>query len=271
MRPMTTTQITEFPCPVQGCLVFPFDNAQDLADHVESGDHVLSVRRGVPAQAEAPRRFETVGNGFGGTTTRKAAEVVAPTEKQKAFLRSLLSERTGIEAAEVVRANLNEARENGTLSRKLVSSAIDALLKIERTPVDRPAPEAPAAFDPSKGSLDPETLRAIPAGRYLVDDTFLQVDRPEKGRWDGFIFVKVIVNQGGEFTDTRRAAILNPKSSAARVDEKYRLAVETLASDPKAAAVAFGMNTGRCCICGRTLTDPSSIEAGIGPVCASRF
>lgn len=47
--------------------------------------------------------------------------------------------------------------------------------------------------------------------------------------------------------------------------------VATLINDPKAAAEAYGKETGVCCICSRTLTDPNSIERGIGPICADRF
>ncbi|GAA0955750.1 hypothetical protein GCM10009560_79550 [Nonomuraea longicatena] len=36
-------------------------------------------------------------------------------------------------------------------------------------------------------------------------------------------------------------------------------------------AKVFGKETGSCCICRRELTNPESIESGIGPVCASRF
>lgn len=36
-------------------------------------------------------------------------------------------------------------------------------------------------------------------------------------------------------------------------------------------AKEFGVNHGVCCVCGATLTDPKSVEAGIGPVCAKRF
>ena len=36
-------------------------------------------------------------------------------------------------------------------------------------------------------------------------------------------------------------------------------------------AAAYGQRTGVCCVCGRELTNESSIEAGIGPVCAGRF
>ena len=36
-------------------------------------------------------------------------------------------------------------------------------------------------------------------------------------------------------------------------------------------AKAYGKVTGTCCNCGRTLTNEESIEAGIGPICASKF
>lgn len=36
-------------------------------------------------------------------------------------------------------------------------------------------------------------------------------------------------------------------------------------------AKEFGALYGTCCVCGRTLTDEVSIEAGIGPVCAGRY
>lgn len=35
-------------------------------------------------------------------------------------------------------------------------------------------------------------------------------------------------------------------------------------------AKAFGVETGLCCVCGAFLTDPKSVTAGIGPVCAGR-
>lgn len=41
--------------------------------------------------------------------------------------------------------------------------------------------------------------------------------------------------------------------------------------DPVAAAIAYGKRSGRCSCCGRTLTDPVSVERGIGPICESNF
>ena len=42
-------------------------------------------------------------------------------------------------------------------------------------------------------------------------------------------------------------------------------------ADPKAAAIAYGIETGVCCICNATLTNKTSVEAGIGPICAANF
>ena len=40
---------------------------------------------------------------------------------------------------------------------------------------------------------------------------------------------------------------------------------------PLQTAMKYGKLAGRCCSCGRELTDDRSIEAGIGPVCAEKF
>lgn len=47
--------------------------------------------------------------------------------------------------------------------------------------------------------------------------------------------------------------------------------VAALVSDPLAAMKASGIETGICCVCGLTLTDPESVSAGIGPICAGRL
>jgi len=53
-------------------------------------------------------------------------------------------------------------------------------------------------------------------------------------------------------------------------DDAESKIVEAVA-DPEAAAVAHGKQTGSCSCCGRELTDPNSIERGIGPICAENF
>lgn len=41
--------------------------------------------------------------------------------------------------------------------------------------------------------------------------------------------------------------------------------------DPVEAAIRYGRETGKCSCCGRTLTDPASVAAGIGPICAENM
>lgn len=50
-----------------------------------------------------------------------------------------------------------------------------------------------------------------------------------------------------------------------------RTLLEEFEANPLVAAVKYGKLSGRCCSCGRDLTNEGSIEAGIGPVCAAKF
>jgi len=43
------------------------------------------------------------------------------------------------------------------------------------------------------------------------------------------------------------------------------------AADPETVAAKYGKLTGRCCFCGRNLTDDRSTDVGYGPVCAGKF
>lgn len=52
--------------------------------------------------------------------------------------------------------------------------------------------------------------------------------------------------------------------------QRYVDALYVLIGDPRAAAAAYGMSSGHCGLCGRTLTVPESIAAGIGPVCMEK-
>jgi hypothetical protein len=47
--------------------------------------------------------------------------------------------------------------------------------------------------------------------------------------------------------------------------------ITAVASDPKQAAVAYGMKFGACSVCGRALTDSDSVARGIGPICAENY
>lgn len=85
-----------------------------------------------------------------------------------------------------------------------------------------------------------------------------------------------IVDEGEELCigkiENGRAFFFTQRMQRSAIDEnKVRSLIEELNADPLAAAMKYGKLSGRCCSCGRDLTDPASIEAGIGPVCAQKF
>lgn len=53
-------------------------------------------------------------------------------------------------------------------------------------------------------------------------------------------------------------------------EETQERVLDSLA-DPLAAAVAYGKKFGRCAVCDRELSNPESVERGIGPICADRM
>jgi hypothetical protein len=56
-----------------------------------------------------------------------------------------------------------------------------------------------------------------------------------------------------------------------RLSDTVKETILGAAADPLTAAIRYGKISGSCSCCGRELTDPRSIEAGIGPVCATKF
>lgn len=55
------------------------------------------------------------------------------------------------------------------------------------------------------------------------------------------------------------------------LEEGHLAALRAFAEDPETALALYGQETGQCGVCGRELTDPGSVAAGIGPICAERM
>jgi hypothetical protein len=56
-----------------------------------------------------------------------------------------------------------------------------------------------------------------------------------------------------------------------RLSDDVQQTIMLAANDPLTAAIQYGKVSGECSCCGRELTDPQSIERGIGPICATKF
>lgn len=90
---------------------------------------------------------------------------------------------------------------------------------------------------------------------------------PDNGRNAGYIYVKASGEYAGKIDPegnyTANNYITLPPDVTARL--------LTIARDPKANAVQHGHQTGNCAICSRLLSDPESVQRGIGPKCAERM
>jgi Family of unknown function (DUF6011) len=95
-------------------------------------------------------------------------------------------------------------------------------------------------------------------------DTFVFSRAPDTGRNAGSIYVTQDGKYLGKITEGRFYA-------ARECDDPTRGRVVAVASDPHAAAKAYGQRTGSCSCCGRELTDPQSIAAHVGPICAEKY
>lgn len=118
-------------------------------------------------------------------------------------------------------------------TRKAVSEQIARLCALSA-----PAPKnvAPAVTEP---------------GFYLLDGAIVKVQKSQAGR----LYAKTLV------VSTKRFEY------AAGV--VHRLTTDNLLTLEQAAK--FGHQTGVCAVCARDLSDPVSVERGIGPVCYKRF
>lgn len=222
----------------------------------------------------------------------------AASDKQIALIKRLAGERDYLSLG-MTQRKLVEDVCNGTVIRKSsASSLIDAMLHTVKADSSslRPAflGDAPLASNkqielilrlaPERGrTYREETLRkmlrteaselidglvALPrvatqtsgdeleAGMYRVGDEIFKVQRAVHG--SGRMYAKRLVVDGpGE------AHFEIAQGAIRKLTAEDRMTLED--------AKAFGALYGVCCNCGATLTDETSIEAGIGPICAKRI
>lgn len=102
----------------------------------------------------------------------------------------------------------------------------------------------------------------------LTLDGFKLAPAGENSRNRGAIYVTEGASREGAYLGKVLGGRFEPSRAC---DEATRDKVLAAMADPLASAVAYGKKFGRCAVCARELSDPESIERGIGPVCAERM
>jgi hypothetical protein len=153
-------------------------------------------------------------------------------DKQIAFVVKLLAEKNLALIPELALAIQDSLESSAPLPMQSASAAIDALMAL---------PSLPRVH---------EDGNAVGEGYYFVEGLIYKV---QAAKSSGNLYAKVFSESGYEYAP----GAMRLMASAQR-----------LTLDQAAEA---GVKTGRCVVCARLLTDPESVAAGIGPICAGRL
>ena len=156
---------------------------------------------------------------------------------------------------------LEQLRHGRAWSEKQVAAAERMKAKCEAKAAE---PEAPTV---NHGSLLAAFDRAKASGLKYPAITLgpMKITKASDGsRNPGHLYIKLEGEYAGKITPGGQ--LLSRGLAPSQI-----LQVTDLLSDPEDAARVYGKETGQCCCCGRELTNPDSIAAGIGPICAERW
>lgn len=178
---------------------------------------------------------------------------MSATPKQTSFLTALLNERRnhlegeGQDVDDLIASLDTDAMDPGRASRW-----IERLLEIPKDSGQR------------NGSK-----REVPSGMYRLEDG--TIVRVYLGQQSGTQLAKKLVDTGVPYPkDETGHAAEGTIHEYEYLGAAYRFVPEGTPMLSLAEAKEYGRMSGTCCRCGRRLDVPESVEAGIGPVCATK-
>lgn len=178
-------------------------------------------------------------------TSALASQTRRASAAQVSYIKILLSQIAALDPkqADDLREDLNASWSAGEFTVTKASKVIELLIALINGINAQIASQTKSAVD-------------VPDGRYAV--------RTDEGH---FAFYRV-------WNGDRAVCVYQQLSDdEQRVPRATAKAVLAKISDvgPLEASKAYGQKIGVCGVCHRTLTNPDSIAAGIGPVCAGKF
>ena len=243
----------------------------------KSRRHIMAAASDIRARFAAAQQAEE-------TSPAKATEASQPTlpglrkglaprkwqasPKQIELIRTMLSERFEQEEAEARSAAFDwETMDRGQFS------------KIFNWLKTRPRRKMPVVVTEPVSDETSDTVELI-EGTFTIDfgaegHVTLKVKRqPQHLDFKpGELLLSYLTGPDND-NDYTRFGHLDARSGQVRIWKKHQgnavlaEAVKVLVGDPKAAAQAYARQSGNCARCGRTLTVPASLNAGLGPDCA---
>lgn len=176
----------------------------------------------------------------GGAVATKADPIWPPSEKQVDYVISLQLERN-LPDGYIIRTR----DELEKMDRAQVSDMIVMLRALSRK-------------EGTQGGS-----YTMPAGRYAVQDDdgvwkFYEVNQPDKGKWKGYTFIKMLVGAPGSYRKVDMQ-----KSHRDRI-------LNIIEPNAKQAQIDYGLQSGVCGRCSSPLSDAVSLSVGMGPICRAK-
>lgn len=215
------------------------------------------------------------------TTTIATTAHNPATDRQVALVDRLLGEMSElactVERREIV-AKATNARVEAVADKKLASRWIDAAIGYLRT-WRAEGGRVPTSSVEENGRVEEPSAGDL-LGMHQFDGEVFKVQESKQGR----PYAKKLVQTAcpGHLDTSDPSGFDAPKmpcNDPACTLRKWEFvyapgAVRRLSASTRISleeAKEFGHLYGTCIVCGRTLTNPDSVAAGIGPVCAARF
>lgn len=169
------------------------------------------------------------------------------------------------------RSLVEQIATKGALTDPQVTAARNMLAKVTQSRAEQARAKAEREKDAPEVNL--ETIRGMfeaAASSGLKRPTYraegLVISRaPDHGKNVGCLYVRHGDIYQGKITPNNKFLATREASPEAAP------ALQLIAANPMEAAVRYGRLTGSCACCGRALTNKASVEAGIGPICATKY
>lgn len=222
-----------------------------------------------------------------GPTETVVADELPATEKQSKFVISLAQQRL---TGDVLEQELADV-ERGRWGRRSISQEIQRLKAMPKLPAEfrdngrtfiPPGEDGAATLggyhikNPTETTGDGQTAVDLEAGMYRLDGVVYKVQLAVHG--SGHPYAKSLVELNecavcGDQYDDEHFSLTEHEFKPTFKFQYHAGAIRKLRPEHRMTleeAKEFGKLYGTCCVCGRTLTNETSIEEGIGPVCGGR-
>lgn len=155
----------------------------------------------------------------------------------------------------------------GSLTERQTTAALKTVEKQKAREKERTKERSQKSYDVSVEAINKlfETAQnnGLKKPRFITERLTISL-APSHGKNAGALYVKC----DGEYA----GKIINGEFKPSyRVPKDIMDLLREVAASPVEVATKYGKDTGRCSCCGRELTDPKSIAAGIGPVCQNKW